>query len=482
MLLSRKVHTLAALLASVSATPTFRRHVSSVSPRTSSPLPAADYSVAITASTPRTKAKKFMMQALRESQAAQAGSNFTTVVGGSDFDEEYLTNVTFGEQDFLLIVDTGSSDTWAPQVGFACFDLNNNSVPQSTCAFGTSGYDPSASTTFVADPDTNFNIEYGDGEFLTGTVGFDTVIVANMVVTNQEIGVVTNAAWEGDGFNTGLMGLASPNLTSVFEGTDPSADEFPQTQIPYNPVFYSAVQQGVVSNPFFSVALDRGSFAAENSSDLDQNLGFIAFGGIAPVDVTDTAVTVPIQGYNAATFLPQNSSRVTYFYYTVDVELMSFTGNHKVFGTTNNIILDTGTTLDYVPTEVADAFAAAFDPPAVKDEDFGVYVVVCSATVPEFTVNIGGVTFTVDPADNLLPLGIQDDQGNDLCASGTFDGGPAEEGNIFILGDTFLHNVVVTFNIETDEVTLTQRTPYTNGGGGVGAQRRSPESLRRRSS
>lgn len=47
------------------------------------------------------------MQALRESQAAQAGSNFTTIIGGSDFDEEYLTNVTFGEQDFLLIVDTG---------------------------------------------------------------------------------------------------------------------------------------------------------------------------------------------------------------------------------------------------------------------------------------------------------------------------------------------------------------------------------------
>ncbi|KAJ3801452.1 aspartic peptidase domain-containing protein [Lentinula aff. detonsa] len=480
MLLSRKLHTVVALLASVSATPTIRRHVSSVSPRTSSPLPAADYSVVITASAPRTKAKRFLMQALRESQAAQAGSNFTTVVGGSDFDEEYLTNVTFGEQDFLLIVDTGSSDTWAPQIGFACFDLDNNPVPQSQCAFGTSGYDTNASTTFVADPDTNFNIEYGDGEFLTGTVGFDTVTVANMVVTNQEIGVVTNAAWEGDGFDTGLMGLASPNLTSVFKGTNPDDDEFPQTQIPYNPVFYSAVQQGVVSNPFFSVALDRGSFAAQNSSDLDQNLGFIAFGGIAPVDVTDTAVTVPVQGYNAASFLPENGSSVTYFYYTVDVESMSFTGNDKVFGTTNNIILDTGTTLDYVPTQVADAFAAAFDPPAVKNEDFGVYEVVCSATVPEFTVDIGGVTFTVDPADNLLPLGIQDDEGNDLCASGTFDGGPAEEGNIFILGDTFLHNVVVTFNIETDEVTLTQRTPYTNGG--TGARRRSPESLRRRSS
>lgn len=87
----------------------------------------------------------------------------------------------------------------------------------------------------------------------------------------------------------------------------------------------------------FSVALDRGSFAAENSSDLDQNLGFIAFGGIAPVDVTDSAVTVPVQGYNAASFLPENGSSVTYFYYTVDVESMSFTGNKKVFGTTNSM-------------------------------------------------------------------------------------------------------------------------------------------------
>jgi len=271
------------------------------------------------------------------------------------------------------------------------------------------------------------------------------------------------------------MGLASPNLTSIYKGTDPSDDEFPETQVPYNPVFYSAVQQKLVSNPFFSVALDRGSFEAEENSPFDANLGFISFGGIAPVAVTNTHVTVPIQGYNAATFLPENGTGVTYFYYTVDVGSFSFAGNRKAFGGTNNIILDTGTTLAYVPTEVANAFAAAFDPPAVIDEDEGVYVTLCSATVPEFTVEIGGVTFTVDPADNLLPLGENDEHGNALCASGTFDGGPAEAGNVFILGDTFLHNVVVTFNIETHEVTLTQRTPYSSGGSD--ALRRPPASF-----
>ncbi|KAJ3803971.1 aspartic peptidase domain-containing protein [Lentinula aff. lateritia] len=352
---SRIIYSFAAVLAlsSVSrvtptTTTTITRHVSSIAPRTpSSPLPAADFSVPITASAPRSKAKKSLMRALKESQAAQAGGNFTTVLAGSDFDEEYLMNVKFGEQEFSLIGDTGSSDTWAPQVGYACFNLDNKPVAQSQCAFGSTGFNSSASTTFTVDPGTNFNIEYANGEFLSGTVGFEMVTVGGLAVKQQEIGVVNKAAWDGDGFNSGLIGFASPNLMFVFNGANPDDDD---TQILYNPFFYLAVQQGLVSHPFLSVALDRGSFTTENNSDLDQNLGFILFVGIAPVDViSSTAVTVPIQDYDAATFTRKNrSTGVTYFYYSVNVELMLFTGNHEIFGTINNIILDSGTMLDYV--------------------------------------------------------------------------------------------------------------------------------------
>ncbi|KIK51004.1 hypothetical protein GYMLUDRAFT_266014 [Collybiopsis luxurians FD-317 M1] len=446
-----------------------RRVHSGLTSRSNTVLPVAQFSVAISGTAPRSKAKKELMKVLRSSSS----SNFTSPVAGSDFDEEYLTNVTIGGQDFTLIVDTGSSDTWVAKQGFACFDLSGNPVPTSQCAFGTNGFDTSASPTYFPIPNTNFNISYGDGEFLTGDMAFDTVTVGGMTVPHQELGLVTNAAWLGDGIDTGLMGLASPNLTSAFEGTDPDADEWPKTQIPYNPLFYTAVQNGIVSEPYFSVALNRGSFEAENSSLYDPDLGYIAFGGIAPVPVTSTVVTVPIQGYDASTFLPSNGTRVTYFYYTVDVESMSFTGNTQVFGTTNDIILDTGTTLNYVPTDVADAFAAAFDPPATWDDDFGLYVFSCgNSTVPEFTVNIAGTTFVVDPEDNVLPLGVNDDDGNEVCASGTTDGGPNENGNIFILGDTFLHNVVTTFNIHTDEVTITQREVYSSGISTTSSRRR----------
>lgn len=78
-----------------------------IAPRTNVVVPAAQFSVAISGTTPRSSAKKAMMQALRSSVAAAAGSQFTTPVAGSDFDEEYLTNVTVGGQHFSLIVDTG---------------------------------------------------------------------------------------------------------------------------------------------------------------------------------------------------------------------------------------------------------------------------------------------------------------------------------------------------------------------------------------
>ena len=97
-------------------------------------------------------------------------------------------------------------------------------------------------------PDTNFNITYGDHEFLTGTAGFDTVTIAGLTVKHQEIALVTKAAWLGDKVSTGLIGLAYPTLTSVYNGTDPNLDSR-NNSLPYNPFFFSAVQQKAVKEP-----------------------------------------------------------------------------------------------------------------------------------------------------------------------------------------------------------------------------------------
>lgn len=93
----------------------------------------------------------------------------------------------------------------------------------------------------------------------------------------------------------------------------------------------------------------------------------------------------------------------------------------------------------------------------MEDED--TYYVQCNATAPDFAVTIGGVRFAVSGKDNVLPVG-EDDDGNQVCISGTQDGGPDEDGNIFILGDTFLHNVVATFDVGANKIHLNERVPY----------------------
>ncbi|VDC00346.1 unnamed protein product [Peniophora sp. CBMAI 1063] len=412
-------------------------------------FPTAKHVVSLSQTVPRPASKA---KALRHLTRRPEAANSTIVtVSGSDQDEEYLTNITFGTQTFPVIIDTGSSDTWLVSKGFQCISSDGDDEPESECDFGSSGYDANASSTFVAYPGHNFNIEYGDGEFLTGDVGFETVTVGDLTVTHQEVGVVTTAFWFGDTVSSGLMGLCYPGLTSVFNTTNPDDDSSSNAE-EYDPFFFTAIKEGAVSQPIFSVALNRGSVAAEEGSVEDPNLGFLAFGGIAPVDVTTTTVTVPIQGEQVS------AKDSEFFFYTVDIDSYVFPGSDAL-STSGQSILDTGTTLLYLPTPIANALAAAFDPPAVFSDDEGAYIVDCNATAPEFSVVIGGVSFAVTAADLILPIGADED-GNQVCISGHDDGGPDEDGNIFILGDTFLHNVVSTFDLSNNTVTLTERAPY----------------------
>ncbi|KAJ7351511.1 acid protease [Mycena albidolilacea] len=364
---------------------------------------------------------------------------------GAEYVYEYLVNITIGSQAFSVIVDTGSSDTWLAQKGFSCLNLTGHPVPVSTCAFGTQGFDSQLSKSFQAYPKTIFDISYGDGEFLRGTAAFETVSIGGLTVKHQVIGVVSSAAWVGDGINSGLLGLAYPELTSVTNAGE---------SMKYDPFFFSAVKQKKISHPYFSIALDRGTAAETHSPAADPHLGYFAFGGIVNVPVTSTCVTVPVQGYSLATRTPTTDPHPTHFYYTVDVQKYAFPNSSGVATANNNTIIDSGTTLNLVPSEVARAYNKGFG--TWRD---GSYYVDCAATAPPFNVTIGQRTFSIDPRDQVV-WGGKDENGRSLCISGTQDGGPETTGSIFILGDVFLHNVVVTFDIKKNQMTFTQRQRY----------------------
>jgi hypothetical protein len=123
--------------------------------------------------------------------------------------EEFATEITFGTETFESIVDTGSSDTWIIESGFKCVNISN-SAPE-TEAFCNFGPTYNVTDTFVQIPDENFNITYGDGEFLTGIIGTEEITLAGLTV-KQTVALVNYAAWDGDGTTSGLFGLAYPAL------------------------------------------------------------------------------------------------------------------------------------------------------------------------------------------------------------------------------------------------------------------------------
>lgn len=122
--------------------------------------------------------------------------------------------------------------------------MHSHSYPEPTaqCGFGPT-FDFKKSKTFAAIKNENFNISYGDGEFLTGSVGSETITIGGLTAKKQTMGLVNFAAWNGDGINSGLLGLAYPSLTSVYNGSDPNADSR-ASSLPYDPFFYTAVKQG----------------------------------------------------------------------------------------------------------------------------------------------------------------------------------------------------------------------------------------------
>lgn len=120
--------------------------------------------------------------------------------------------------------------------------LDSQPQPAAKCAFGKP-FEFNKSKTFTPIKNENFNTFYGDGEFLIGTVGFDTITVAGLTAKNQTIGLVDSAAWLGDGTSSGLLGFAYPALTSVYSGSDPNSDST-SNLLEYDPFFYTAVKQG----------------------------------------------------------------------------------------------------------------------------------------------------------------------------------------------------------------------------------------------
>lgn len=199
-------------------------------------------------------------------------------------------------------------------------------------------------------------------------------------------------------------------------------------------------------NPLFSLAILR---------DISGPAGYLALGGLPPIDFVEDFTSTPILITEVSGYAE------TYDFYTINIDsiiLGKKTLKHS--GGDIQYIVDSGTTLNYFPTAVAESINAAFVPKASYSDDDGAYIVDCNAKAPSVGIEISGTTFWTNPLDMILLSGTDDD-GNDVCISGVNDGGEIE-GNSFILGDTFLKNVVAVFDVGAVEMSFAAREFYSS--------------------
>ncbi len=248
---------------------------------------------------------------------------------------------------------------------------------------------------------------------------------------------------------TPLPKIASRGTFQVKYLISPSTSAYSKSgsQVQYNPIFTSLYKGGLIANDYFSLLIER---------DTTGPSGYLALGGVPDIAFTQNFTSTPIiitsiEGY------PDS-----YDFYTININSIYLKGAaiSKSGGSSYEYIVDSGTTLNYVPTAVATKINAAYSPAATYSSTYGAYVVSCTATAPAVSIDIAGTQFPINPLDMILQT--TDDNGKTICITGWEDGGSSASEDIFILGDVFQKNVVTLFDVGAATLQFAGREFYSS--------------------
>lgn len=226
-------------------------------------------------------------------------------------DLEYVAQGTVGGQSFVLSIDTGS--TTLAVAGTGC----------SGCTGVSPVYTPSSSA--MATGQTGQS-EYDDGSGWSGPIYGDSVGLGNgspsVSLDLVEITSATGGFFDGQNDYQGILGLGPPG--NAVQGTTG---------------YMPAVLGAGIAN----------IFAFQLCDNMGSNAGTMWLGGDgSPGASLVYTPLVPINDNNP--------------YYAIDVDAMSLGGTSIVTNASSTFqepVLDTGTSLFYVPTSVFDAFQTA---------------------------------------------------------------------------------------------------------------------------
>lgn len=212
-------------------------------------------------------------------------------------------------------------------------------------------------------------MSYGSGSF-SGTEYTDTVSFGGLTVSSQSIGSASTSS----GFSgvDGIIGFGPVGLTS---GTVSNANTVPT-------FMDNLKSQGSISTEVLGV-----SFKPESGSDTDDANGELTLGG------TDTSKYT-----GTLTYFSKLTSGTASAYWGISIA--SFTYGSTTLGSSASGIVDTGTTLIYIPSSAYSAFLSATG--GSTDSSSGLAVFSTKPT-SNFAIKFGSTTYTLTPAQYLVP-------------------------------------------------------------------------------
>ncbi|PHH91159.1 hypothetical protein CDD83_1493 [Cordyceps sp. RAO-2017] len=308
---------------------------------------------------------------------------------------QYFSEISIGTppQTFKVVLDTGSSNLWVP----------SSSCTSIACFLHTK-YDSSASSTFKKNG-SSFEIHYGSGS-LTGFVSNDVVKVGDLTIKNQDFAEATTEPGLAFAFGRfdGILGLGYDTI-SVNHITPP---------------FNQMVKQKLLDEPVFAFYLSSQEEGSE-----------AIFGGIDKAHFQGDLTWIPLRRKG---------------YWEVDLGSISL-GEDELQFDKAGAVLDTGTSLNVLPTNIAEMMNAQI---GAKKSWNGQYTVDCATRdkLPDVTFSLSGHKYSLSAKEYILEL-----QGT--CVS-SFQGMdfPARIGEIVILGDAFLRKYYSAYHLGKNAVGL----------------------------
>ncbi|KAA1474293.1 acid protease [Dentipellis sp. KUC8613] len=317
-------------------------------------------------------------------------------------DVSYISQIAIGAsgKKFNVLADSGSAEFWVLSEESEQLGSHN-------------GIGPKSSSTFhVDDENDKWGTEYEDEATVTGFIADDKLTIGGVSLDAMPFGVAeTITGVLVQAFEDGIMGFA-PSVHAVTNSPTPIEAFAEKSLIPAR-----------ISGWRLSRLADGGR------------------GGEVMLGGTNAAK------FDASTLIEVANVDTTDHFWQVGVSTVKI-DDQTVVPTALKATMDTGASDIRANPAVVEALLAKI--PGEEEEEGGDFVLPCD-TQSKLAFTIGGKEWNVDPRDLALDAGLDDN----MCLS-HISGDPDLAEDEIVLGATFLKNVYLSLNLDTNKIGLAE--------------------------